>query len=81
VTEKGSFCIALVACVKQKNSQPSLAKDLYTSTWFRKARAYVEQQGWGWYILSAQYGLLAPDTLIQPYEQTLNKMSAGDRRQ
>jgi len=78
--EKTPSCIALVACVKQKRDQPSPAKELYTSDWFRKARAYVEQQGAIWYILSANYRLLSPNAIVQPYEQTLNKMPASDRR-
>ena len=35
--------VYLVSCVGQKRSNPSPAKDLYTSTWFRKARMYVER--------------------------------------
>ncbi|WP_347275964.1 DUF6884 domain-containing protein [Leptolyngbya sp. FACHB-321] len=79
--EKALSCIALVSCVKQKRNQLSSAKELYTSDWFRKARSYIEQQGVDWYILSANYGLLSPTALIQPYEKTLNKMPVSDRRE
>ena len=36
----------LVACVGQKLSEPAPARDLYTSSWFLKARVYVERTGW-----------------------------------
>ncbi|MBD2560709.1 MULTISPECIES: DUF6884 domain-containing protein [Nostoc] len=73
--------ITIVACAKSKNNQPSYAKELYKSLWFIKARAYVEQQKWDWYIISAKYGLLHTDKLIEPYELTLNNMKATERRQ
>lgn len=56
------------------------AKDLYISDWFVKARAHVEQAGNEWFILSAEYGLVSPDTGIAPYERTLNTLGIADRR-
>jgi hypothetical protein len=70
----------LVACVKEKAASPAPAADLYRSTWFRKARAYVDGLGAPWFILSAMQGLVAPDQVISPYERTLVSMSAADRR-
>ena len=55
------------------------AKELYVSDWFRKARAYVERQGERWYILSAEHGLIFPDTVITPYDNTLNRASVRER--
>lgn len=72
--------IALVACVSRKHSSPLPARELYTSDWFRKASAYAEQVADEWYILSAKHGLLAPGTTIEPYNETLNRMPAPDRR-
>ena len=72
--------IALVACVSKKNSTPMPARDLYISDWFRKASAYAMRVADEWYILSAKYGLIAPDTVIEPYDETLNRMSAAARR-
>jgi hypothetical protein len=73
--------IALVSCARKKQSNPIAAKDLYNSDWFLKARTYVEQQGWDWYILSAKYGLLHRDRIIEPYELCLNKLPTKSRRQ
>ena len=71
----------LVSCVGQKRNAPSKAKDLYTSDWFRKARAHVERQSSPWFILSAEHGLVDPESVIAPYEKTLNEMSVQLRRQ
>ena len=64
----------LISCVKTKGAMPAAAMDLYTSNWFRKARACVETTGCPWRILSAQYGLIHPEEEIEPYEKTLNTM-------
>ena len=70
----------LVSCVGQKRPVPAPAKELYTSPWFRKARSYVEAAGQPWFILSAKHGLVHPEDIIAPYEQTLNTMRVSDRR-
>ena len=72
--------VALVACVGKKADRPMPAGELYASDWFRKASAYATQVSDAWYILSAKYGLVSPDTAIAPYEQTLNKMPVRERR-
>lgn len=72
--------IALVSCVKKKRTQRCEAADLYTSTLFEKSRRYAERHADRWFILSAKYGLLAPDDHVDPYELTLKSMSASERR-
>lgn len=72
--------VFLVSCVAKKKPVPAPAADLYLSDWFCKARAFVAAQGGLWFILSAKHGLLAPDEMIAPYDLTLNKMSAQERR-
>ncbi len=72
--------IFLVACVKEKKSGRVPAKDLYQSTWFKKARTYVEPYQAPWFILSAKHGLLSPDKKIAPYNETLNDMGVQERR-
>jgi hypothetical protein len=73
--------IAFISCVGKKKPRRAKAKDLYQSDWFKKARRYVEQNEMSWYILSAEYGLVHPDDLIDPYEKTLNKMNLNKRKQ
>jgi hypothetical protein len=72
--------ICLVSCVGAKRAAPSPAADLYQSDWFIRARAYAETVGSCWYILSAKHGLVHPDQVIGPYEQTLNTMGVSERR-
>ncbi len=70
----------LVSCVSRKRATAAPAKDVYISEWFLKARAFVERAGGDWYILSAKYGLIPPEEVIEPYEQTLNAMAVAERR-
>ena len=70
----------LVSCVGQKSAVATRAQDIYTSDWFRKARAYVEASESPWFILSAEHGLVAPDDVIAPYEKTLNQMGVAERK-
>jgi hypothetical protein len=71
--------ICLVACVGQKASKRSKAKELYTSPLFKKAREFAERQFDRWYILSAKYGLVDPESAVEPYEKSLNTMRRDDR--
>ena len=71
----------LVSCVGMKRLSRSLAEDIYVSPWFLKARQFVESQNALWYILSAEYGLLHPSRCIDPYDRTLNSMSAAECRE
>lgn len=63
--------VLLVSCVKTKSASPCAAKDLYVSPLFRSERRYAEARGLPWFILSAEYGLVAPDEWISPYERYL----------
>ena len=72
--------IYVVSCVWSKRATPALAKDLYQSDWFLKARAYAESVGSCWFILSAEYGLVHPDEMIEPHKMTLNMMGVAERR-
>ena len=72
--------LCLVSCVAQKLPRAAPAKDLYTSTLFRKMRGFVEARSWPWLILSAKYGILPPEQVIEPYEKTLNTRGVAERR-
>jgi hypothetical protein len=73
--------IVLVACCGKKLPFAAPAKELYQSELFRKSRAYAEQNGDKWLILSALHGVIHPDATIEPYDVTLNDMSAQARRE
>lgn len=71
--------IILVSCVSKKSRVAKPACELYESPFFIKARKFAVRARVPWYILSAKYGLLDPEVLIEPYEQTLNQMSKRER--
>ncbi len=64
--------IVFLSCAKTKKDTPCKARDMYISDLFVKSYAYAESlHPDKIYILSAKYGLLRPDQIIEPYEQTL----------
>jgi hypothetical protein len=67
--------IGLVGCAAGKLSRPAPARELYTSQLFRKAAAYAEANSDRWYVLSAKHGLVAPDTVLEPYDMKLGHKS------
>ena len=74
--------IGLVSCTKSKAGHAMPAKNLYLpSSLFRKARAYCERTYDDWYILSAKHGVLHPESVVEPYDVTLNNMSIDIRRE
>jgi Family of unknown function (DUF6884) len=59
----GGADLVLVGCVKTKADRPQAARDLYRSPLFERRRRYAEQYAARWYILSAEHGLVAPETV------------------
>ncbi len=74
------MALYLISCVNRKLAVPGPAGDMYVSPLFLKARAYVENRDKPWLILSAKYGLVHPEQVIEPYDLTLNKLGIADRR-
>ncbi len=73
--------IVLISCVSTKLSHKAKARDLYISPLFRMNLKYAQQfSPQQVFILSAKYGLLQLDDEIEPYDLTLNEMSARERR-
>lgn len=65
--------VHLVACgMNQKKSGIWPAKELYTSKRFALTRNDLERSGQLWFILSTAHGLIAPNDLKAPYDQSLN---------
>jgi len=74
--------LVVVPCGQQKIWQkkpeagPTAAQDAYTGTPFIVNRRYAERFGDRWVILSAKYGLIAPDVMLPgPYEVTFKQRS------
>lgn len=73
--------IGLVSCSKAKLARRAPARELYSaSDLFRKASQYCDSRCDAWYVLSAKYGLVHPDDVIEPYDVTLKTMARPDMR-
>ena len=58
----------LVGCGRAKQGRRTRARDLYTGNLFRACRRHAEAHGTTWRILSGRYGVLRPETVIEPYD-------------
>lgn len=73
--------IVLISCVSKKLSRKAEARDLYVSPLFRMSLRYAQRFApQNVFILSAKYGLVQLDEEIEPYDTTLNAMSASERK-
>jgi len=74
--------IVLLMCGKNKLSQKAKAKDLYTSPRFQKSIQYAKTltDYTNIYVLSAKHGLLGLEQEIDPYDQSLYKMSVQNKK-
>lgn len=69
--------IILISCVRRKKNYKTKAKNLYISPLFQYHLKYAESLNPDKiFILSAKYGLLELEKEVEPYEKTLNNMSA-----
>jgi len=72
----------VVPCTKQKvwdespNTGPVQARDAYVGPAFRTWRAYAEDSGSPWFILSTKYGLIVPDDSISNYSVAISEAEA-----
>jgi len=71
----------LVGCGDAKLDESAEARDLYTSNYFQLKREYAERYGDLWYVVSAEHGLLAPDTTVEPYDTPLDAHTPSERRE
>lgn len=74
--------IGLIACSKRKQTYSCSAREMYSkSPLFRKAFAYCQKYYDRVYILSAKYGLLNPETVIDPYDLDLSQIAIKERKE
>ena len=79
--EKDSInTVCLVACTSKKGDQPATAEFIYRSPLFSAARSYAERRANQWFILSAKHGLLSPQDVIAPYNESLLSLSEEQRK-
>ena len=68
VAERGTSHVVLVGCSRTKAPAAEPAQELFRGQGFRRARAHAIESGVPWFVLSAKYGLLAPDDVVGPYD-------------
>lgn len=71
----------IIACSQRKANNPNPARDLYRGTLFRFGREFAETYGYDYRILSAKYGLLHPEEIIEPYNQRISTAADVTRLQ
>lgn len=68
--------IVLLSCVSKKLNKPTTAEIIYISPLFKKSLNYAKSLNPdNIHILSAKHYVLDLDTIIEPYDETLNNMS------
>jgi len=67
--------LALVMCSGEKAGAPCQAANMFRSERFLRDKQYVESNGIEWRILSGRHGVLDPETLIEPYDESLDGAS------
>jgi hypothetical protein len=74
--------IALISCSSKKNNFLCKARNMYSkSALFKFTLQYCEQQKFDKiFVLSAKHKILDLDTEIEPYDETLNKMSLIEKK-
>lgn len=72
--------LGLISGTKRKRSRPCKASEMYSpSVLFSEAYSHALRKAGVIGILSAKYGFLLPDDVIEPYDLTLNKMDKRSR--
>lgn len=71
--------VALLGCSKTKATQTCGAQHMYRSQLFRASLRYALATCDRWFVLSAKHGLLAPNAIIEPYDETLASLSPEQR--
>lgn len=71
--------LTLVSCCGPKIDCIAPARELYRSTMFQKSARWAERNGDNWLVLSARHGLVRPEEMLEPYDQTLKAMTKAQR--
>lgn len=66
--------VCLISCSSSKRRHDAQAQFLYNSAVFKESRKYARRFSDTWYILSAKYGILLPETVISPYDLHLGAL-------
>jgi len=70
----------IVGCGRRKKASAGSARSLYRSARFNACRTIAETLGARYFILSGRYGLLEPDTVVEPYDLDIGELPEEDQR-
>lgn len=65
--------MALVSCTGPTQSHATRARDHFTAPLFQALCRHAEREAGRWFLLSAEHGLLDPDTVIAPSSTVLDR--------
>jgi len=64
--------IAIMGCKSMKQNYKCSADEMYSRSWiYRAQRDFIKQAYDEYYIMSSKYGIISPDTIIEPYNASL----------
>lgn len=72
--------LVLISRTKAKLTTPAPARDLYSSPAFQMKRRMAERDAADWLVLSAKHGIVRPNDIVEPYDETLTGMGISGRR-
>ena len=74
--------VVLISCVSKKAEKKCSARDLYVSSLFRYCLAYARLLNADKiFVLSAKYGLVGLNEVIEPYNESLNLMNDAKKKE
>lgn len=80
-SDKVKTRVVLIACVKTQLTTRAPANQLFISSLFRYSLRYAEMKSPDLiFILSAKYGLIELDEIIEPYDVKMSKKTAKDKK-
>ncbi|MGD9994716.1 MAG: DUF6884 domain-containing protein [Salinivirgaceae bacterium] len=71
--------VFIINCSKEKVTYQAKASDMYCSERFNLSKKIVESNNNEWYILSSRYGLLKPNTIIDPYDKHIDDLTKTEK--
>lgn len=63
--------LVIAPCTKVKAKHQCSASEMYQSHLFKLVKQYVKIKKYDWVILSSRHGILEPNTVINPYNDSL----------
>jgi len=72
--------VTVIQCSDTKLDRPAPAWELYTGNVFRAQRQLAADLGYPVRILSAKYGVLRPEEIVEPYDLSIRDLTADQQK-